>query len=77
METKLYDEAKEQCVNVLILPMRNGNSGSCNNSLKEVFTVLILPMRNGNFRGMDDSEKIKSVLILPMRNGNVWKSWKL
>ena len=54
---------------VLILPMRNGNSNffllSCIS-----FSVLILPMRNGNYQLNISSIYHYLVLILPMRNGN-------
>ena len=73
-----YEEWKQIIANmpqqlffeVLILPMRNGNSSQVLPEAK-VYGVLILPMRNGNcFQLKVIFVPAEYVLILPMRNGN-------
>ena len=56
-------------LNVLILPMRNGNRDTLA-ALSLAWTVLILPMRNGNYKERKNTRSCIKVLILPMRNGN-------
>ena len=70
METQIYKMILSHIYLVLILPMRNGNSGTNFVTLRSTL-VLILPMRNGNTGEVTTSYTSElDVLILPMRNGN-------
>ena len=69
METTYNQVFWEYQLQVLILPMRNGNF-SLTSIIICANVVLILPMRNGNKSKPHWKSNYKKVLILPMRNGN-------
>ena len=70
METLEIRKLTKKIVNVLTVPMRNGNSFSYT-TRASIFSVLTVPMRNGN-SFVFDKWVLEHFLVLtvPMRNGN-------
>ena len=70
METSHMVVYVDTPLQVLILPMRNGNTSTAN-SLQNQILVLILPMRNGNY-----SAFCKSITMHLARSYPTYEEWK-